>query len=37
MPFDFSSLFTNFQPLIDALLGFIQEILARLFGTASPF
>jgi hypothetical protein len=37
MPFDLSSLFANFQPVIDTVLGFIQEILSLLFGTGSPF
>jgi hypothetical protein len=37
MPFDIGGLFAGIEPLFDALFGFIQEILTRLFGTTSPF
>lgn len=37
MDFDFGGLLAGIQPLLDTLLGFIQEILTRLFGTTSPF
>lgn len=30
--FDFSSLFSNFQSLIDFVMGFVQQIFTALFG-----
>lgn len=34
--FDFSSLFSNYQSLIELILGFIAQIFGGLFGGGTP-